>query len=134
MPPEVMTRPEVVSIIVAVVLSLGGALVAFATAAKRWADGKFKPIEKDVAAVKSEAVNNHGPEGKDINLRDQIDTIQTEMRDGFKRMDHQFGEIHDRQIQEAEDRQAVDSRLQALDRRAQSENASIWDAIRKHQN
>ena len=125
MPPEVMTRPEVVSIIVAVLVAIGGALVAFATAAKRWADSKFTPIEKDMAAVKSEAVNNHGPEGKDINLRDQIDTIQTEMRDGFKRMDHQFGEIHDRQIQEAEDRQA-------LDRRVQSEHASIWDALRKY--
>ena len=134
MPPEVMTRPEVVSIIVAVLVAIGGALVAFATAAKRWADSKFTPIAKAVQETKAQAVNNHGPEGKNINLRDQIDTIQTEMRDGFKRMDHQFGEIHDRQIQEAEDRQAVDSRLQALDRRAQSEHTSIWDAIRKHQN
>ena len=134
MPPEVMARPEVVSIIVAVLVALGGALIAFATAAKRWADSKFTPIAKAVQETKAQAVNNHGPEGKNINLREQIDTIQTEMRDGFKRMDHQFGEIHDRQIQEAEDRQAVDSRLQALDRRAQSEHASIWDAIRKHQN
>ena len=134
MPPEVMTRPEVVSIIVAVLVAIGGALVAFATAAQRWADSKFTPIAKAVQETKAQAVNNHGPEGKNINLRDQIDTIQTEMRDGFRRMDHQFGEIHDRQIQEAEDRQAVDSRLQALDRRAQSEHASIWDAIRKHQN
>ena len=132
MPPEVMTRPEVVTMLVTVVLAVLGALTAFAAMAKRWADGKFKPIEKDMAAVKSEAVNNHGPEGKNINLRDQIDTIQTEMRDGFKRMDHQFGEIHDRQIQEAEDRQAVDSRLQTLDKRAQSEHASIWDALRKY--
>lgn len=134
MPPEVMTRPEVVSIIVAVLVAIGGALVAFATAAKRWADSKFTPIAKAVQETKAQAVNNHGPDGKDINLRDQIDTIQREMREGFRRMDHQFGEIHDRQIQEAEDRQAVDSRLQALDRRAQSEHTSIWDAIRKHQN
>ena len=134
MPPEVMTRPEVVSIIVAVLVAIGGALVAFATAAKRWADSKFTPIAKAVQETKAQAVNNHGPDGKDINLRDQIDTIQREMREGFRRMDHQFGEIHDRQRQEAEDRQAVDSRLQALDRRAQSEHTSIWDAIRKHQN
>ena len=132
MPPEVMTRPEVVTMLVTVVLAVLGALTAFAAMAKRWADAKFKPIEKDMAAVKSEAVNSHGPEGKNINLRDQIDTIQTEMRAGFRRMDHQFGEIHDRQIQEAEDRQAVDSRLQALDRRAQSEHASILDDLRKH--
>ena len=132
MPPEVMTRPEVVTMLVTVVLAVLGALTAFAAMAKRWADAKFKPIEKDMAAVKSEAVNSHGTEGKNINLRDQIDTIQTEMRAGFKRMDHQFGEIHDRQIQEAEDRQAVDSRLQALDKRTQSEHASIWDALRKY--
>ena len=131
MPPEVMTRPEVVTMLVTVVLAVLGALTAFAAMAKRWADAKFKPIEKDMAAVKSEAVNSHGPEGNNINLRDQIDTIQTEMRAGFKRMDHQFGEIHDRQIQEAEDRQAVDSRLQTLDRQTQSEHASIWEDLRK---
>ena len=132
MPPEVMTRPEVVSIIVAVLVAIGGALVAFATAAKRWADSKFSPIAKDVKETKEQAVNSHGSEGKNINLRDQIDTIQTEMRAGFRRMDHQFGEMHDRQVQEVEDRQAVDARLQALDRRAQSEHASIWEALRKH--
>ena len=127
-----MTRPEVVSMIVTVVLAVLGALTAFAAMAKRWADAKFKPIEKDVAAVRYQAENSHGPEGKDVNLRDQIDTIQKEMREGFRRMDHQIGEMHDRQIQEVEDRQSVDARLQALDRRAQSEHASIWDALRKY--
>ena len=64
-----------------------------------------------------QAVNTHGPDGKNDNLRDQLDRMEKAMTKGFNRMDHQFGEIHDRQIQEAEDRQAVDSRLQTLDRR-----------------
>ena len=137
MPPEyqeALTKPEVVSLVVGFIIAVIAALTALATLAKRWAARKLGPLRDDVAAVRYQAENNHGPDGKDINLRDQIDTIQREMREGFRRMDHQFGEIHDRQIQEAEDRQAVDSRLQALDRRAQSEHTSIWDAIRKHQN
>ena len=89
-----------------------------AAAAKRWADGKFKPIEKDMAAVKSEAVNNHGPEGKNINLRDQIDTIQTEMRAGFRRMDHQFGEAHDREIQ-------TTHRIENLEKRAEADHKQL---------
>ena len=132
MPPEVMTRPEVVSIIVAVLVAIGGALVAFATAAKRWADSKFSPIAKDVKETKEQAVNSHGSEGKNINLRDQIDTIQTEMRAGFRRMDHQFGEVHERQIQEARDRQALGENLRSLAKRSETEHASIWDYLRKH--
>ena len=116
MPPEVMTRPEVVSIIVAVVLSLGGALVAFATAAKRWADSKFSPIAKDVKDTKEQAVNTHGPDGKNDNLRDQLDRMEKSMTKGFNRMDHQFGEVHDRQ--------------QATDDRALDEHHRLWDAIK----
>ena len=118
MPPEVMTRPEVVSIIVAVLVALGGALVAFATAAKRWADSKFTPIAKAVQETKAQAVNNHGPDGKDINLRDQIDTIQREMREGFRRMDHQFGEVHDRDVQ-------TTHRIENLEERAEADHKQL---------
>ena len=61
-----------------------------------------------------QAVNTHGPDGKNDNLRDQLDRMEKAMTKGFNRMDHQFGEIHDR--------------------RAQSEHTSIWDALREHQN
>ena len=139
MPPEVMTRPEVVSIIVAVVVALGGALIAFATAAKRWADSKFSPIAKDVKETKEQAVNNHGPEGKDVNLRDQVDDIQeaqerilaaievltVESRDLPKKMDRSLSEIRRDIAQEREERQS-------LDQRSRAEHASIWDALRKH--
>lgn len=141
MPPEVMTRPEVASIIVAVLVALGGALIAFATAAKRWADSKFTPIAKAVQETKAQAVNNHGPDGKDINLRDQVDDIQeaqerilaaievltAESRDLPKKVDRSLGEIRRDIAQEREERQL-------LDHRSQSEHGSIWDAIRKHQN
>ena len=116
---EVMTRPEVVAMIVTVVLSLLGMLVAFAAAAKRWADSKFSPITKAVAETRQQTVNNHGPDGKDVNLRDQLDDIQEEMRSGFKRMDHQFGEVHDRQIR-------TESRLEGVESRAASEHERIW--------
>lgn len=105
--------------IVTVVLSLLGMLVAFAAAAKRWADSKFSPITKAVAETRQQTVNNHGPDGKDVNLRDQLDDIQEEMRSGFKRMDHQFGEVHDRQIR-------TEYRLEGVESRAASEHERIW--------
>ena len=138
MPPEVMTRPEVASIIVAVLVALGGALIAFATAAKRWADSKFTPIAKAVQETKAQAVNNHGPEGKDVNLRDQVDDIQeaqerilaaievltAESRDLPKKMYRSLGEIRRDIAQEREERQS-------LDQRSQAEHATIWDYLRK---
>lgn len=138
MPPEVMTRPEVVSIIVSVLVAIGGALVAFATAAKRWADSKFTPIAKAVQETKAQAVNGHGPEGKDVNLREQVDDIQeaqerilaaievltAESRDLPKKMDRSLGEIRRDIAQEREERQS-------LDQRSQAEHATIWDYLRK---
>lgn len=139
MPPEVMTRPEVVTIIATLIVSIATTLIGLAAAAKRWADSKFTPITKAVQETKEQAVNNHGPEGKDVNLLDQIDDIQDvqtrmlaaieilteEARDLPKKVDRSLGEIRRDLAQEREERQS-------LDQRSQSEHASIWDALRKY--
>ena len=72
--------------------------------------------QRDLAAVKDQTVNTHGPDGKNDNLRDQLDRMEKAMTKGFNRMDHQFGEVHDRQ--------------QATDERALEEHHRLWDAIK----
>ena len=118
LPPEyqtVFTKPEVIALVVGLISAVLIALTAIAMMAKRWADRKFSPISEQV-------VNNHGKDGKDVNLREQIDEMQAEMREGFRRMDNQFGEVHDRQIQQ-------DRRIQGVENRASEEHARIWKML-----
>ena len=55
-------------------------------------------------------------------MRDQLDEIQEEMRSAFRRMDHQFGEVHDRHIETCR-------RVEGMENRASEEHARIWKAI-----
>ena len=119
---EALTKPEVVSLVVGFIIAILAALTALATLAKRWADRKLAPLRDDVAAVRYQAENNHGPEGKNDNLREQMDRIEHGMAEGFKRMDNQFGEVHDRQTQQ-------DRRIQGVENRASEEHARLWKAI-----
>ena len=119
---EALTAPEVVSLVVGFIIAVIAALTALATLAKRWADRKFAPIQEGVAAVRYQAENEHGPEGKNDNLREQMDRIEHGMADGFRRMDNQFGEVHDRQIQQ-------DRRIQGVENRASEEHARIWKSL-----
>ena len=119
---EILTHPEVIKMVIGAIVAILGAVVALAAAAKRWADARFKPIASAVKATQQQTENNHGPDGKDVNLRDQIDDIQAEIRSGFRRMDHQFGEVHDRQT-------LTDARVEGIESRASTEHARIWKAI-----
>jgi len=94
-----------------VIVAVLGALAALAGLAKRWADRKFAPIREDVAAVRYQAENNHGPGGKDVNLRDQLDEIQSEMRGGFRRIDHELGEMRRDLSDERADRRSGDQAI-----------------------
>ena len=108
---EVFSADEVKTALVGLIVALVGAI----TALMLYLKAKLDRQQADLKAVKHETVNNHGPDGKDDNLRDQIDRVERVVTDGFNRMDHQFGEVHDRQ--------------QATDARALEENHRIWDAI-----
>ena len=46
-------------------------------------------------------------------------------------MDHQFGEVHDRQQREVEDRQALAVLVRDVEHRATEEHARIWRAMKK---
>ena len=108
---EVFSADEVKTALIGLIVALAGVI----TALMLYLKAKLDRQQADLKAVKHETVNNHGPDGKDDNLRDQIDRVERVVTDGFKRMDHSFGEVHDRQ--------------QATDARALEEHKHLWDAI-----
>ena len=108
---EVFSASEVKTALVGFIVALLGLGASLMLYLKH----KFDSQQADLKAVKYQTENNHGPDGKDDNLRDQIDRIEAVMNQGFRRMDHQFGEVHDRQ--------------QATDERALEEHRHLWDAI-----
>ena len=133
MPPEVqaaVTTPEILTAISTLIVIFLGVVTAKLTS-------KLKQIQEDTAEAKEQVTNSHS-----VNFRDEVTQIGSDVKvisatlskisEIQRSQGHQIGEIKDYQIQESRDRQAVDTRLQALDRRAQSEHASIWDALRKH--
>ncbi len=102
---------------------------------------QFEAVNTKIDLIQHEVTPNHGGSMKDAlrrveegmtHDREESSRYRAEQREWRSSIGHQLGEIKDQQIRESQDRQAVDSRLQALDRRAQSEHASIWDALRTH--
>ena len=108
---EVFSADEVKTALIGLIVALVGAI----TALMLYLKAKLDRQQADLKAVKHETVNNHGPDGKDDNLRDQLDRMERVVTDGFKRMDHEFGEVHDRQ--------------QATDARALEEHKHLWDEL-----
>ena len=111
---EVLSADEVKTALITLIVALIGTI----TALMLYLKAKFDKQNHDLAAVKDQTVNTHGPDGKNDNLRDQLDRMEKNMTKGFTRMDHQFGEVHDRQ--------------QATDARALEEHKHLWDAIGKN--
>ena len=111
---EVFSADEVKTALITLVVALIGTITALTLYLKT----KFDKQNHDLAAVKDQTVNTHGPDGKNDNLRDQLDRMEKSMTKGFNRMDHQFGEVHDRQ--------------QSTDERALEEHKRLWDAIGKN--
>ena len=109
-----MTTPEILAAISTLIVIFLGVVTAKLTS-------KLKQIQEDTAEAKEQVTNSHS-----VNFRDEVTQIVPDV----KVISATLSEISE--IQESRDRQAVDTRLQALDRRAQSEHASIWDALRKH--
>ena len=111
---EVLSADEVKTALITLIVAMIGTI----TALMLYLKAKFDKQNHDLAAVKDQTVNTHGPDGKNDNLRDQLDRMEKAMTKGFNRMDHQFGEVHDRQ--------------QATDERALEEHKRLWDAIGKN--
>ena len=64
-------------------------------------------------------------------IAEKLAFVDSRQAEGFKRMDHQFGEVHDRQQREAEDRQALGEQIRDVEHRATEEHARIWRAMEK---
>ena len=109
---EVFSADEVKTALIGLIVALAGVI----TALMLYLKAKLDRQQADLKAVKYQTENNPGPDGKDDNMRDQMDRIEAVMNQGFRRMDHQFGEVHDRQ--------------QATDERALEEHSRLWDAIK----
>ena len=112
---EVFSAEEVQTAMVGLIVAIVGAI----TALMLYLKAKFDKQQKDLSAVKDQTVNTHGPDGKNDNLREQLDRMEKNMTVGFRRIDHQFGEVHDRQ--------------QATDDRALEEHHRLWDAINRRE-
>ena len=143
----VITAPEVITAITLVVV---GVLTWFTVRLKRSTDR----MQETVDSTHEQVTNTHT-----TNLRDDMDgvsggietlrrlvqsvsdqqaqiaeklaAVDSRQADGFRRMDHQFGEVHDRQQREAEDRQALGEQIRDVEHRATEEHARIWRAMEK---
>ena len=143
----VITAPEVVTLITAVVV---GVLTWITVNIKR----STERMRETVDQTHEQVTNTHT-----TNLRDDMDgvsggietlrrliqsvsdqqaqiaeklaSVDSRQTDGFRRMDHQFGEVHDRQQREAEDRQALGEQIRDVEHRAAEEHARIWRAMKK---
>lgn len=129
---EVFNASEVKTGLVAVIVALLSFIAALVGLAKRWIDKRFNPIEEGVKAVRYQAENEHGPDGKDDNLREQMDRIEgitvglrdemielrAEHRSTSRRMDRQFGEVHDRDVQ-------TTHRIENLEERAEADHKQL---------
>lgn len=128
---DVLTRPEVLQAFGGVVVLMLGAIGSLFAYLKVKLDrlGSKTEIAKNAAiGAHDQVANTHS-----VNLRDDLDSFRDEMRDGFKRMDHAFGEVHDRQVQEQHDRAAIDQRVTEMERRATEEHARIWRGLEERQ-
>ena len=111
---EVLSADEVKTALIGLIVALVGAI----TALMLYLKAKFDKQQRALAALKDQTVNTHGPDGKNDNLRDQLDRMEKSMTKGFNRMDHQFGEVHDRDVQ-------TTHRIENLEERAEADHKQL---------
>ena len=111
---EVLSADEVKTALITLIVALIGTITALMLFLK----AKLDRQQADLKAVKYQTENNHGPDGKDDNLRDQLDRMERVVTDGFRRMDHQFGEVHDRDVQ-------TTHRIENLEERAEADHKQL---------
>ena len=113
---EVLQAPEVIEALVAATVAVLAVIAGLAGLAV----AQVKKVKELTESTNTQVTNNH-----QSNLRDDVTEVRDLVQAGFRRMDHQFGEIHDQVQREARDRQALDDR-------AQEEHRRIWKAIEKN--
>ena len=125
MPPElepILKDPGVIEAMVAVVIAVltaVAALLGFGVKRLRDLQKLSTETSEQVAVTKEQVTNNH-----DTNLRDDVTDLKILVRDGFRRMDHLFGESHDRQV-------ITDRRIEGVESNARQEHERLWKAMEK---
>ena len=125
MPPElepILKDPGVIEAVVAVVIAVltaVAALLGFGVKRLRDLQKLSTETSEQVAVTKEQVTNNH-----DTNLRDDVTDLKILVTDGFRRMDHLFGESHDRQV-------IADRRIEGVESNARQEHERIWKALEK---
>ena len=116
---EVFSADEVKTALIAVIVALLSFIAALVGLAKRWIDKRFSPIEEGVKAVQYQAENEHGPDGKNDNLRDQLDRMERKQDEGLARLDRKI------------DKNSGETRrdLQLIRESAIEDHSRIWDEL-----
>ena len=125
MPPElepILKDPRVIEAMVAVVIAVltaVAALLGFGVKRLRDLQKLSTETSEQVAVTKEQVTNSH-----DTNLRDDVTDLKILVTDGFRRMDHLFGESHDRQV-------ITDRRIEGVESNARQEHERLWKAMEK---
>lgn len=121
---EALSTTQAAALIGSIVLAMLGVVLAV----MKWINAKIDraiaglAVDTKAAAVAATATHEQVANTHTVNLRDDLDAFREEMREGFRRMDHQFGEVHDRQIQ-------TERRVEGVETRSVEEHHRIWQAI-----
>ena len=116
----VLSDPKVIEAMVAAAI----AVLTLVTGLVGLGIKKLRDLANTARAIDQQIVNNHGPEGKNDNLRVQIDRVEAVVTEGFRRMDQQFGEAHDRDVN-------IERRVENAEASAREEHSRIWKAVEK---
>ena len=143
----VITSTEVIT---AITLAVVGVLTWFTVRLKRSTDRMRQTVDSTHEQVANTHTSNlrddmDGVSGGIETLRrlvvavsdqqaqiaEKLALVDARTQDGFKRIDHQLGEVHDRQQSEVEDRQALGNQIRDVEHRATEEHARIWRAMER---
>lgn len=132
----ILSDPKVVEAMIGVViavLTLVTGLLGFGVKRLKALQADAEATRKRVEVTNEQVTNDHDTNLRDdltdvqrsvVSVRDDVAALTTTVHEGFRRMDHQFGETHDRLVAEKRERQN-------LDERDREEHARIWKALEK---
>ena len=112
---EVFSASEVKTALVGFIVALLGLGASLMLYLKH----KFDSQQADLKAVKYQTENSHGPDGKDDNLRDQLDRMERKQDEGLARLDRKI------------DKSSGETRrdIQLIRESAIEDHSRIWDEL-----
>ena len=122
-------NPDVVEGMVAVLVGILALLAAIiGLGVKKLSDMKkaTEEVKETATATKEQVTNNHSTNFRDdvTGLVKTLDALSDTVNEGFRRMDHQFGEAHERQV-------ITDRRVEGVETNARQEHERIRKSIER---